>query len=131
MNPLKLLWSFRGRIARLAYFAGIWLNTVWAALAVAAIVYFDLGRKPGDPPDLVFGSIFLAGYVLFLWAWFALMAKRFHDFGKSGWLSLLLIVPIFGFMVMLFLHFPGGDDHDNAYGPGGRKAAPLPQPIRI
>jgi uncharacterized membrane protein YhaH (DUF805 family) len=130
MNPLRLLWSFRGRIGRLAYFGGLWLNTVWAAAAIAAIVYFDLGRKPGEPPNLVFGHIFLTGYVLFLWALFALVAKRLHDLGKSGWLSLLLIVPIFGGMVLIFLHFPRGDDYDNAYGPVQRKGAPLPQPSR-
>jgi len=58
------------------------------------------------------------------------MAKRLHDLGMSGWLSLVLIVPIFGIMGLLILHFPRGDDYDNAYGPVQRKAAPLPQPSR-
>ena len=131
MNPLKLLWSFYGRIGRLAYFGGLWLNTAWAAAAVAAVVYinqnFDLGR-PGEPLGVALGSFILAGIALFVWAKLALAAKRFHDLGKSGWLSLVIAIPVFGFIAFIFLLFARGDAFDNAYGPAQRQIAPLPQP---
>jgi len=130
MNPLKLLWSFYGRIGRLAYFGGLWLNTAWAAAAVAAVVYIahNLDPRPGEPLGVALGSFILAGIALFVWAKLALAAKRFHDLGKSGWLSLVIAIPVFGFIAFIFLLFARGDAFDNAYGPAQRQIAPLPQP---
>jgi uncharacterized membrane protein YhaH (DUF805 family) len=131
MNPLKLLWSFYGRIGRLAHVGGLFLNIAWAVAAfVALIQIFGPSRTPGELPHPVVGPILIVGFILFIWAKFALSAKRFHDLGNSGWLSLLLIIPLFGFLVFLYLVFARGQNHDNAYGPARRQPPPLPQPSR-
>ena len=126
MNPLKLLWSFYGRIGRLAYIGGFFLNVAWMMAALAPLLYFTQGRPPGPDPALFF--TILAILFLFTWAKFALAAKRLHDLGKSGWISLALIIPFFQFIAVIFLLCASGDAFDNAYGPAQRKAAPLPQP---
>jgi len=131
MNPLKLLWSFYGRIGRLAYVGGTLLTiTLWGA-GIFALVYLGEGRPkpaPGEPPDPLIVSIFIAGFILLFWAKFALAAKRFHDLGNSGWLSLVLIVPLFGLIALIYLLCASGDRFDNAYGPARRQTGPLPQP---
>lgn len=46
----------------------------------------------------------------------SMAVRRFHDIGKSGWWTLLLIIPIVNFFTTLFLLFCGGDDGPNPYG---------------
>jgi|SRR5712691_3041411 len=115
MNPFKLLWSFDGRIGRSAYAGGLLLNLV--LMIVATAIVQDLNRGPalslmqGHLPPL------LAVVVFFIWAILALTAKRFQDFGDSGWLSLLLLVPGLGLIVIIVLLVARGQDNDNCYGP--------------
>jgi uncharacterized membrane protein YhaH (DUF805 family) len=116
MNPLKLLWSFYGRIGRLAYLGGLFLNLAWIAAALAALTYLDRGRIPGGPiHPAVFPSL-ISGFALFTWSKFALAAKRLHDLGMSGWIALVMIIPAFGLIAVIILLVARGDDHDNRYG---------------
>ena len=113
MNPLKLLWSFYGRIGRGAYVGGLFLNLAWALAAfVALIQIFGPSRTPGELPHPAVGPILIVGFILFIWAKLALAAKRFHDVGISGWLCLLLFIPLVGFIAFIYLLFARGDDHN-------------------
>lgn len=42
---------------------------------------------------------------------------RSHDLGYSGWMTLLLLIPIVGFVVSIFFAFIKGEEKDNKYGP--------------
>ncbi|MEO1251242.1 MAG: DUF805 domain-containing protein [Pseudomonadota bacterium] len=48
---------------------------------------------------------------------FAVSARRFHDIGMTGWLSLLLIVPLVNLIVML-VFFTRTSAGPNQYGEG-------------
>ena len=128
MNPLKLLWSFYGRIGRGVYLGGLLLNIAWAGAVIAALVYLERGRPTPAPEGPIDPLIYivLPGFILFTWAKLALAAKRFHDLGKSGWLSLVLAIPLFNLIAVIFLLFARGDDYDNQYGPA-RSTGPLAQ----
>jgi uncharacterized membrane protein YhaH (DUF805 family) len=131
MNPVKLLWSFHGRIGRRVYVGGLLLNLALAAAAIAAVIHLGKDQpraEPGGPLDPLIASIILPGLVLFSWAKLALAAKRLHDLGKSGWLCLVLFIPLFGLIAVIFLLFARGDDYDNAYGPARR--ARVLEPVR-
>lgn len=45
-----------------------------------------------------------------------LIIRRWHDLGKSGWFTLLLLIPLLNFLVMLYLWFVRGTAGPNAYG---------------
>ncbi len=45
-----------------------------------------------------------------------LVIRRWHDLGKSGWFTLILIIPLVNFLVMLYLWFVRGTVGPNAYG---------------
>jgi uncharacterized protein DUF805 len=123
MNPLKLLWSFYGRIGR-GTFAGGNLRRpssrgLWSTPC----------RKgpslPGALPNLLVTlspllALRIGGalVLLLIWAQLALAAKRFHDVGKAGWSCLLLFVPLVGLIAFIYLLFARGEDRDNQYGPG-------------
>jgi uncharacterized membrane protein YhaH (DUF805 family) len=132
MNPIKLLWSFYGRIGRRAYAGGLLLNLALAAAAIAAVIYLGKDQpraQPGGPLDPLVAYIILPGFLLFSWAKLALAAKRLHDLGKSGWICLVLFIPFLGLIAVIFLLFARGDDYDNAYGPARRVAVSL-EPAR-
>ena len=48
----------------------------------------------------------LAG-ILFIWPWIAVHVKRFHDSGKTGWLTLGIMVLAFVISLVLGLVVPG------------------------
>ena len=47
---------------------------------------------------------------------FMLIIRRWHDLGKSGWLSLLMLIPLLNLLVLIFLWVKKGTDGPNAYG---------------
>lgn len=44
-------------------------------------------------------------------------ARRLHDCGKTGWLQLLLLIPVIGGLLVLLLCLPVGSKEENKYGP--------------
>ena len=99
------LFSAAGRIGRvryLGYSMGIGLLIILAGVVLAAIT----------TPTLAIVAYFAMLYVNFM-----LTIKRCHDFDTTGWLSLLLFVPLINLM---FLFIPGTDGPNRF----GRKTAP-------
>lgn len=100
MPLLKLLFSFRGRIGRLAYWAGSLINLTGWYINVLLIVF--IGRMAAQARDtapkvLLGWALFcIALAVLLIWINLAISAKRFHDRGKSAWRFLIVLVPLVG-----------------------------------
>jgi uncharacterized membrane protein YhaH (DUF805 family) len=46
----------------------------------------------------------------------AVGARRLHDTNKSGWLQLIWLIPILGWIYMIYLMVQEGDAGDNQYG---------------
>lgn len=122
-SAIDFMFSFKGRIGRLAYWAyslGIW--TVIISLAIA-MGWFDpavggdvpMAVETGDDAlvAILFGLIFMG----FLWSGYAVQAKRWHDRDKSGWWSLIGFVPyIGGIWVLVECGFLRGTDGVNRFG---------------
>jgi uncharacterized membrane protein YhaH (DUF805 family) len=123
--------SFGGRAARKEYWLGfLVLMIVSWILQMVLFAVFGANMMSVDPnatPEaaamaaqeamskavLPFGILML----LTLWPSLALYTKRWHDRGKSGWWSLILIIPIIGALWMLIeLGFLRGTDGPNDYG---------------
>ena len=86
----RLLFAFEGRTGR----AGFWLGlaaVLAAALAVTLAVVRAFGATGEPTPGLVLLSFLL--YFMLLWPLTALGAKRFHDRGRPGWLSVVALGP--------------------------------------
>ena len=47
----------------------------------------------------------------------SIAARRLHDTGRSGWWQLLGLIPLIGFIVLLYFYVTGSQG-DNQYGPG-------------
>jgi uncharacterized membrane protein YhaH (DUF805 family) len=42
--------------------------------------------------------------------------RRLHDINKSGWMQLLWLIPIFGWVYLIYMLAQPGDAADNQYG---------------
>jgi uncharacterized membrane protein YhaH (DUF805 family) len=89
MTLSQLLFTFEGRIERRAYWFAVVL--LFAAGLVASILDRLLF---GHPNSLVSAAVAIVSFVASL----AVSVKRWHDRDKSGWWTLILIVPVIGFI---------------------------------
>ena len=108
LNALKLYATFTGRSTP-AEFWMFFLINILIGLTLAVI----------DP----FGTIFLNG--LYQLAVFipslAIGARRLDDTNRSGWLQLIVLIPIIGFIILI-VFWCQRSGPDNRYGP-----APYPE----
>ena len=122
MNLFNLLLSFDGRIGRGAYAGGSLLNFAVMLAAMGLLMYLRLYWTLPEPLNLKDGSLLSLTLITVITALFhvvqlALTAKRLHDLGITGWVSLLMIAPgpsLIMAVVLMILH---GEDKDNRYGP--------------
>ena len=47
----------------------------------------------------------------------AVGSRRLHDLNKSGWMQLIWLIPLLGWIYMIYLLVQPGDAGDNQYGP--------------
>ncbi len=91
----KLFFSFDGRISRGEFWRGLLLLVVLAiagaALYVGAIgLDALLGAPKGSRSNAIAVLII---YLLLFSPYLALLTKRLHDRGKSGWWSIVVVIP--------------------------------------
>ena len=102
-----MLFSFKGRIRRTRY----WLTGICTQL-----LFLPANLADDDMSEGV--AIFtLLIFIPAIWVWLANIAKRCHDFGKSGFLGLLLLIPVVNLAIGIYLAFFKGELNDNEYGP--------------
>lgn len=57
-------------------------------------------------------------------------ARRLHDIGRSGWWTLLMLLPMLNLLVFLVLAVFPGDTGPNKYGPRKAPTQSAPTPER-
>ncbi|AGZ43897.1 DUF805 domain-containing protein [Actinoplanes friuliensis] len=98
--------DYRGRARRAEY----WMFLVFHLLVLAALI--TLGAT-------VFEEIFSLALVYYLATVIpltALIARRLHDVGYTGWLQLVSLLPFCFIVVLIFMALPGTPG-PNQYGP--------------
>ena len=99
-----LFFQFDGRINRAKFWLGV--VGIWVIEAIAALI-FDTGS-----------FILLVVVLALLWPTLAIYTKRWHDRDKSGWWSLIILIPIIGFFwILIELGMLEGTKGPNQYGP--------------
>jgi uncharacterized membrane protein YhaH (DUF805 family) len=105
---VQQLFSFKGRSNRIDYAVNM---LVYIAILAAFFYTESAVRAYGDAGAI----ITLVLVAAMLWVLFASMAKRFHDIGKSGWMALLVFLPLGQITPFALLVYPGSDQ-DNEFG---------------
>jgi uncharacterized membrane protein YhaH (DUF805 family) len=102
------IYSTAGRIGRARYIAFTLGISILFGIAVAGIV----GVLAATGLGLIGGIVTIVLYIgLFVWM-FMLTIQRAHDFNTTGWLSILMLVPLVNF---IFWFIPGTDG-ENRFG---------------
>jgi uncharacterized membrane protein YhaH (DUF805 family) len=113
MNIRDFLFSFSGRIPR---------SVFWVSL----LILFPLGIMVGFVPyisesqgfvKILIWIIYFAFLIPSVWISLAIYTKRWHDCSISGWMTLVLLIPVIGlFWFFGYLGFVRGTEGPNQYG---------------
>jgi uncharacterized membrane protein YhaH (DUF805 family) len=100
-----------GRVGRLNYFA----TSLAISLLLVPVVFATAVEDPAVGQPSVSPVLLLASLIAF---YFGLMntVRRLHDCSRSGWMAILLFVPLVSFFFGLYLLFAPGDTNRNMYG---------------
>lgn len=111
-------YSWRGRVGRIRYLSYTMLLYCAFVLIIIflGIVIGVLGGSGGE--DFGFASSVLVAITLIgqLYAYFVPIIRRLNDINRTGWLSLIMLIPIANIILWLYLVFARGDEGSNDYG---------------
>jgi len=127
-NWKSLLFSFDGRIPRSLYWIVYLISmggSIVPIVAISALLTPLLirAKEAGSdaPPAAAMGIIFLVLFSMsipLMWISLATACKRWHDRGKSGWMSLISLIPfVGGIWFLVEVGCLPGDTGPNQYGP--------------
>lgn len=120
MTWQKMLFSGEGRIRRRDYW--LWsIGVIIAYMAIyigIAVLTGTLDKMGGDDEPIQLQLVEWALMVPMTWIGVCLGAKRWHDRDKSGWMYLILLIPLVG-LVWNFIECGclDGTQGRNKYGP--------------
>jgi len=116
LKAVKNYVGFTGRARRKEYWMFVLFNIIFAI--VAGIVDGALGlADPMTGTGPISGLYALA----VLLPGIAVAARRLHDTGRSGWLLLLVLIPLIGAIVLLVFMVQDSKPGPNKYGPNPKE----------
>ena len=109
------LFSSAGRLGRLRYFT----YSFGIILTIYIVIGLGFGISsflPEGANTIVMGIVGVIGMIAMIYMSILLMVKRLHDTNKSGWLSLVMLIPIISIFFSFYLWFMPGSGEKNSYG---------------
>ncbi len=110
------IFSVSGRIGRLRYLAYSLIALIFYVPAIIALSLGGLNMETGDMTMLGGIGFGISAVLAVVWM-FVIFKRRFNDINLTGWLSLLVLVPLIGGIVTIVLMFTPGTKTANKYGP--------------
>jgi len=96
---------YTGRARRKEY----WMFVLISAIVTVILNVFDALFSSFGLASLLYGlAVFLPATCVSI--------RRLHDTGRSGWWLLLCLIPVLGFLVLVFFLVLEGDSDENEYG---------------
>ena len=112
--PFEKWRDFSGRAERKEFWSFFLFCLIGELLLLALDVTLDL-YFPVIEYGLFSGLFSLATSVPLV----AVITRRLHDIGKSGWLQLIILIPFIGFVVLLTFWLRASQPKTNEYGSPG------------
>ena len=107
-----------GRFGRLSYLA--WQAVLFIALILIGFFFALLMPDPNKESDLKFLTIFIViFFILYLpviYTYFTITIRRLHDLNRSGWWSIIIIIPLVNLIFYIYLISVTGNKTPNNYG---------------
>jgi uncharacterized membrane protein YhaH (DUF805 family) len=103
--------DFNGRARRKEYWMFALFNSIFVVLAI--IIDHLLGTTIGELP---YGFVYFLYVLAIFIPGLAVTVRRLHDIGKSGWMYLIILIPVIGAIWLLVLLATDGKPGPNTYG---------------
>ena len=121
----KTWYHFSGRIGRLRYLSyQLFIGLLFYLIII--VFLFLLGWSPTNIQSnnastsptiiLAFVVIIPAYIVSIIYGTIIYPKRRLNDLGQSGWLALIILIPLVNFIYLLYLMFARGNEGVNQYG---------------
>lgn len=134
LQPLRKYADFNGRARRSEY----WLFVLFKCLLligyffVSAILTGVIAAITGDGAAAnVISSLlaiaFVIGFLALIIPTFAVLVRRFHDCGYTGWLVLTGLIPLIGGLIVFVFTVLDGTRGPNEFGPDPKGSESGPQ----
>jgi uncharacterized membrane protein YhaH (DUF805 family) len=115
--------DFSGRASRREYWWwALFAFLVWLVALVLDVIFFPGSIRSGSYVGLLSG---IAGIALFL-PNLAAAVRRLHDTDRSGWWSLIALIPVIGAIVLVVFLASSGTQVVNRFGPPPARTRALP-----
>ena len=111
--------NFSGRARRTEYWMFVLFYSLIsiAALILDIILGFDFKYEiMGQTVSTGYGWGYLLVYALHFLPALGAVVRRLHDVGKSGWMYLIILIPLFGIIWFLVLLVKDSQEGENKYG---------------
>ena len=108
--------NFSGRARRREY----WMYVLVQSIIMIGLMILDsvLGLDfELQGISLGYGYLYLIGLIVHFIPSLAVVVRRLHDVGKSGWFYFIFLIPIIGIIWLLILYCTEGQKEDNKWGP--------------
>ena len=118
LKVLKQYADFSGRARRKEYWMFALFNFIF--LIIAMILDNVLGLTAGELPYGVFYYLYILAVLI---PQLAVSVRRLHDVGKSGWMFLIVLIPLVGPIWLLVLMATDSQQGTNKWGENPKEIA--------
>jgi len=113
--------TFSGRARRSEYWYFVLFNFIFSVLAV--MIGIAVGASIGAAGFVAIYLIYLIYQIAILIPSLAVIVRRLHDVGKSGWYFFISFIPLVGIVWLIVLLVTEGEPYDNQYGANPKELA--------
>ena len=108
--------NFSGRARRKEYWMFVLVQTIVmiGLMILDSVLGLDFELQG---ISLGYGYLYLIGLMVHFIPSLAVLVRRLHDVGKSGWFYFIFLIPIIGVLWLLVLYCTEGQKQDNKWGP--------------
>lgn len=129
LRPWRQMFDFRGRATRREYW--LFLVQLYAALMILGVVAVSAMIRVLQRPitrDMTTLPLLILSLLLFV-PYLSASIRRIHDHDKTGWLFLLSLVPVAGWIFFLIMMLTPGTQGPNSYGEDPRDRLDSPEDV--
>tara|TARA_B100001027_G_C16133699_1_gene270433 strand:- start:269 stop:646 length:378 start_codon:yes stop_codon:yes gene_type:complete len=107
--------NFSGRARRKEYWMFVLVQTIImiGLMILDSVLGLDFELQG---ISLGYGYLYLIGLIVHIVPSLALIVRRLHDIGKSGWFYFIFLIPFIGIIWLLVLFCTAGQKQDNKWG---------------
>ncbi len=109
--------NFSGRARRQEYWMFVLFNVIFSILAMLLDITLGITIEGvGVGFSYGYGPLYMIYSLAVLIPKLAVTIRRLHDVGKSGWMFLIILIPLIGVIWLLVLKCTEGEKGANQYG---------------